>query len=523
MAGLVFMALYFARTKAVMAANLTKLAADLNDTAARQRATVKDEIRLAKEAEDAKDRVTSNLISTQNKVVKLLESIGPLLGTNSKSREQVLECAEELQDNESADMTNPDVQLGEADLARVYSTLYIKLGNDKAARNYAEKARQIVQKWVEKHPENLELKCRLVDCYNTIGDAYLGGRDPETLKHYSHADCESAIQSYDAGLSLAQGIMAANPRNQKWQELVISSWNNKGDVQLALSQPDDAKKSYEAARRLVEQLLQQSPNDPDLSESLAVVNDHEGDVLLSQDQPEQAWAMFQNSYEIRCALAKSAPPEKAAASKSALAQSFNKLGRACANLGRNKEALGDYQKALDYRIELAKQDTKNHELLRDLAYSYNNVGGALLGGYNGATSQADRKQAIGYFEQRVNILKGLYDEDPTNADWRIDYAGALNRCADTLLNVPDKDLRDWAKALEYSRIAVELNENEPRFLCVRAQAMRLNGMSADGRKLAEHALSLLPPPQQRGPEQKSVADDLQKELKASAREQTRPN
>ena len=535
-------ALRSAHTKAELAAEKTKLVEALTKTEAHLRATVKEKDQLvedlkktaadlrttatekgqlAKAADDARNQVVSNLVGTQDKVVKLLESIGPLLGSKSKSRERILECAKELQDNGSAEIMNPKVQLGQADLARVYSTLYIKLGNDAAALDYAEKALGIVEKWVRNNPDNLELKCRLVDCYNTVGDAILGGRDPENIKHRTRENYESAIKSYDTGLSLARDIMQMEPRNPKWQELVVSSLNYKGDVQLALSQPEEAMKSYQAAMDLIEQLLQQAPNDAGLSESLAKAYDIKGDVFLLNEKPESALKWFQRSYELRNNnLAKCASPEKAAAT-SALARSLNKLGRAYDELGRNKEALDNYEKALDLRSELTKQDSMNDELLRDLAYSYNNVGSALQRGYNGATSEAERKKAIDYFEQRLTISGRLYEEDPTNADWRIDYAEALNRYADTLLNVPDKKLQHWDKALEYSRHAVDLFKQEPRFLCVLAQAQRLNGMHADGRQTAKSALELLPPPEQRNTEQRTVADELQKELKASARERTR--
>lgn len=469
------------------------------------------------------EQLTANFVRTEDGVVKLLRSLGPLLASQSKSREQVLDSAKALHEGVSEDVAQlPEVQLRQADLLREYSRLYIKLGNPEQARRSAEDARKIVAGWVRNRPDDLQLKLRLVECENTLGDAMLGERGSAALEaaleRRTKEEFEQAIATYERGLALARDLLRTHSGNPLCVEAVFAALGNLGDVQTRLGNLgnlqtrtrhyESALTSYHDAGQLIESLREVDPDNPDLTERLAQSEDQIGDFFFQRragDDLRQARQRFEHSLKLRSDLIASATEQTSLIRQSNLAFSHNKLGKAHGREGRRDQALTHYKKAVDLREEVVKADPKNFEAKRQLAYSYHNMATMHKGSWE---RPDDLRKAIGYFEQRLKLSKELYDEDPSNEDWEIDYGEALNALADALM-LSNATKARWPDAETLAREAVRLTEaKNPRFLRTFARGLRLTGHVDEGRANLERAATLL----KRQPEMTQALEEVAREV-----------
>ena len=103
----------------------------------------------------------------------------------------------------------------------------------------------------------------------------------------------------------------------------------------------------------------------------------------------------------------------------------------------------------------------------------------------------------------------MRSEDPNDAYLKLDYANALGFYADLLLNIPDKSLQDWPKALELAQHAVENTERRDlQHLALLAKALRYAKRVPEAAATAEEAAKLLPPEEKRTVKEKQIAENL---------------
>jgi tetratricopeptide (TPR) repeat protein len=472
----------------------------------------------------AKTQIAHYLRRSQDSVGKLLETLAPVLEVKSPSREKILLRAHDLYADAEGGATL-EVQLGKAGLLRAWSRLYGRLGQSDEAVKYAQQALNLMTGLVKENPAELDLPARLLECHNALGDALLGARDEHLLADTPESKrpqvLREAIAQYQQGLKLAQRMAEQHPESGNWRRLVLDSQNNIGDVQVRLGAYDDAEASYKGAQSLISALLKEAPDDWQLHENLAASFDRLGDLRLRLDRYEEARALFQNGFDIRQKhlkqISAARPPEEERAkvatelnpARSALATSLNKLGKAYAYLG-NRTAFAKYEESLRLRQEVANAEPRNLEWQRNLAISCHNVASTV--------KENDRKRAGELYRKRVEITSRLFEEDPSNRDWKLDYCNALSNLSDFLMNVLPKDPKAWKEALSFAGTAAKLTDyKDPRFLVNYAQALRLDGHAAEGRRILESALKTVPSEGERSHELDSVVKDIKHELDVSKR------
>ncbi len=478
----------------------------------------------AAQLEVAKTQIAQNLTRTQDSIGKLLEALAPVLEVKSPSREKILHRAHDLY-ADAGGGTTLEVQRGKAGLLRAWSRLYGRLGQSDEAVKCAQDALSLITDLVKENPADLDLPARLLECHNALGDALLGDRDGrlvlDTPESQRPQVLREAIAQYEQGLRLAQAMADKHPESGKWRRLVLDAQNNIGDVQVRLGLYDDAQSSYESAQALISALLNEGPDNWELRENLAASFDRLGDLRFRQTKYAEARHLFQNGLEIRqkhlneILAAKPLPAdrEKVAGevnlAKSALATSLNKLGKANDYLG-SPATSANYEASLRLRVEVAKAEPKNLEWQRNLGISCNNVASCL--------KQKDKKRAGELYRQRKDICSRLFEEDPSNRDWKLDCCNALNNLANFLMNVLLGDKKGWKEALEFAGTAAKLTDYEdPRFLVNYAQALRLDGHTPEGRRILESALKNVPPEGERSRELENVVKEIRRELEASKR------
>ncbi len=460
----------------------------------------------------AKKQIALNLTRTQDSIVKLLEALAPVLDVKSESREGILQRAKLLYSDEVGGET-PEVQRGKASLVKAWALLYLKLGQAGDAVKYARQALEIMEGLARSQPNDLDLTRRRIECHNTLGDALLGDRRAEA--NVLEEVLKEAIDHYERGLALARETAEEHPGRTEWHHLVISSLNNIGDVQVNLGRPEAARASYLDAKQRLDSLLKSTPGDWSLKEGLAQIYDRLGDLLLGDDKASEATKQFELGFDIRKDRVEASLPGDAGGASSALATSYNKLGKAASWLGDRKLALNQYERSHRMREQLATENPQHSEWQRNLGISCHNIA-ALL-------KEREPERAKELYRRRVSIMKGLHERDPLNRDWKGEFCNALNNCADFLMNGDPRNKSGWKEALNCARLAAQLTDfSNPRFLGMYAQAQRLDGQRGEGRATLEKAMKLLPPEPQRTEEQKEIAKDLAVELKASSKEMGTP-
>jgi tetratricopeptide (TPR) repeat protein len=95
------------------------------------------------------------------------------------------------------------------------------------------------------------------------------------------------------------------------------------------------------------------------------------------------------------------------------------------NVQKLEEALKAYQQTLEIIKKLAEQDPSNAGWQHDLAVGYNKVGDVL-------SSQGKLKEAFKAYQQSLEMIEKLAEQDHSNAGWQRDLAAGYSRVGDVL-------------------------------------------------------------------------------------------
>ncbi len=476
----------------------------------RERQANEARLRQAEQTEAALQR----LVDSQRKIEELLVALTPLVG--QKTDKSIPESAENLVAGFSSEETDdPRILLGQAGLRRVCGRLYLKLGDEAKALVQAETARRLVEKELERKPaegpnqwkpDPDEIKKVLHDCHLLVGDVILGGRSPGSDERKKE-DYSKAVEAYQKAWELARVESTARPDDTKWRGLFFADWTNLGDTARFFHRDDEARRHYLEAVKGLLPLRQSKPVPVDLDRIEASLHDRLGTLYLAQNDLTSARSEFDKGLHLREAGTNDTLPDDPE-QLSDIAQSYNKLGNLALAVNDPKTALTYYQRSLTIREKLCEQNPRL-DWQRNLGFTLSNVAQSLW--KTGQNSQALQRAG-----ERWKLAEDLLNHDPLDANLRYDYGKALFGYADILLNVKDKTLQDWPKALELARSAVIRTERrDPRPLALLAQALRLNKLPTEALATAAEAAKLLPPEDKRTVDDKAIATDVDYELKAA--------
>lgn len=442
------------------------------------------------------------LVGTQSKVEALLEALTPLV--SDKSGKLILERAEEVVRSvasESAD--DPRVVLGLAGLRRVCGRLYLRLGSDDIALNQAQEARRLVEAELKRGTAgDPGLNKQLHDCLILIGDAILGGRTPDTEKRKTESDYMRAIATYREALELSKAENAARVDDATWRGLYFADLINLGDTARLFegSKDMDAQAFYREALEEVNDFRKRSPGTASLNLIEASIRDRLGTLFLGMNRRTDAREEFERSLAMRKSGAGEGvaeDPER----QSDLATSYNKRGNLFIHEKRWKEALACYEPSLAIRRKLCLESNRL-DWRRDLGFTLNNTAKTLLN-----LGENQRAHDLGL--ERLKLAETWHSEDPGDPLLKLDHNNAIGFYAHLLLNVPDKALQDWPRALVLAQQAARDTERrDPRFLALLAQALRCADRASEAIAAADEADKLLPPKEKRTAEEKIVATEI---------------
>ena len=140
--------------------------------------------------------------------------------------------------------------------------LYRRLGS-------LEKARETLSA-LERKDNQLDDQMRYV-LLNEMGDV-----------HFAQGDHAEALESYRAGMAIAQRLADTNPSDTQWQRNLSVSHNKVGDVLMAQGDDGGALESYRAGLKIAQRLAETDPSNMGWQRDLSVSHNKVGDVLMAQ-------------------------------------------------------------------------------------------------------------------------------------------------------------------------------------------------------------------------------------------------
>jgi tetratricopeptide (TPR) repeat protein len=468
-----------------------------------------DLLRQAQQNKDMLDR----LVETQSKVQGLLEALTPLV-TNTSGK-AILERAEDVMRSvASSTADDKRVVMGLVGLRRVCGRLYLRLGNDQAGLEQAEKARQLVIKQIASGDSSSALVKQLHDCTVLVGDAILGGPSPESVKRKTEDDYARGIAVYRDAIEIGGKQRTRDPSDPEWTKTYFSDLARLGDTALLFggAHTKEAEEHYRDALKTVSAERARNPNATDLNRIEASIHDWLGTLFLDRGRRSEAGAQFDLSLKLRQAQPNEETtddPERQAD----LAISYTKLGKFFTDQEKWKESLDYYERALAIRRKLFEQD-KSRESMRNLGLTLANFARTQWQMTWNSKNSSVIQHAIDLSKERLAIAETLRQGDgASDPRTQEDYAHALSDYADLLLNVSDPAVKDWPRALQLAEDAVrQTDRRDIRSLVVYAQALRFMKRPTEALRAAEEANTLLPPPEKRTSDERQIAYDINWEL-----------
>ncbi|XP_078574413.1 uncharacterized protein LOC144860842 [Branchiostoma floridae x Branchiostoma japonicum] len=254
-------------------------------------------------------------------------------------------------------------------------------------------------------------------------------------------DYRKAISYYEQAMQVERRIYGqdkAHPDIVKSLNNLGMAWDNQGDYIKAISYSEQALQM----NRSIYGQGTAHPHTAKLLNNLGMAWDNQGDYRKAISYYEQALQMERGIYG-----QDKAHPD--------IANSLNNLGLAWNKLGDYRKAISYYEQAMQMERRIYGQDKAHPDIVKSL----NNLGMAwdnqahphtakLLNNLGMAwDNQGDYRKAISYYEQALQMERGIYGQDKAHPD----IANSLNN-----LGLAWNKLGDYRKAISYHEQALQM-------------------------------------------------------------------
>ncbi len=256
-------------------------------------------------------------------------------------------------------------------------------------------------------PENANYARNLSISFNELGDLQV-----------ALGNAQIALGYYQSSLDIRQRLADAAPENANYARNLSVSFDNLGDLQVALGNAQIALNYYQRSLDIRQRLAEASPENADYARNLSVSFERLGNMQLTLGSALIALGYYQSSLGIRQRLADTAP-ENADYARS-LSISFNKLGDLQVALGNAQIALGYYQQSHDIFQRLADAAPENADYARNLSVSFDRLGDLQV-------TLGSAQIALGYYQRSLDIRQRLADAAPENAEYAYNLSVSVER------------------------------------------------------------------------------------------------
>lgn len=396
-----------------------------------------------------------------NVVFKYHDAIADLPGATA-TREMLVKDATEYLDNLSQDaQDNPA-------LAQELALAYLKIGNVQGQTNVANlgdsggalasyrKSVGILEELSRSDPRNVEYLKNLHQA--TVQAAYLLVR----VQQWKEAEAAG-----DRLLDISQQLVALEPGNQEYRNLLARGYQIKGDTVEFSGGDEETIKWYRRSLAEAERIYEQNPS-AELPRRLLVVAlqrlgtrlEYFAEILREKGEPEgtvaalyrEAAPLHRRSVELSEALQRDFP-QNAGYGRYVTATGTN-LGTALARVGRGDEGIPYILRSLETERAIAESDPKNNEARWGVAEHWQYMAFA-------RDAMGQPAEAIESNQKALRILEEITANDPSNFEFLKQTHLIYNKTGDILLRqgrLADA-LTYYQKGMDYAAKMATLNDN----------------------------------------------------------------
>ena len=360
---------------------------------------------------------------------KLMES-GAI---SAKGAEQLIdESRKTLDDLKNAEREFPlEVTKLRTALAHIISDVFVVLGQNGKALDFAKEAEQISEQEVEKHPRNTAARRWVYASKFRIGDALA-----------KVGDNEGAETEYRKAHHIALQLASGDPANMERQLDLAFITNKIGDTYELKGNWKAAIDQYEASRQIAQRFADRSEG----RREIATANSRIGQGLAAKGDFDAALAEYRAALAIQTELSEKAPEDRTLWSH--LATTHRRIGGVL-KLTNQPDKLGEAQKHYDAAVTVRKKlyegDPSNIQWRSGLVTDYILAGDVMM-------QKLDWVRASQTYNNAIRIGEGLALSEPSNAGWQRSFAMANFKRGDALfqraLAANESNLDDPSRRLE---------------------------------------------------------------------------
>jgi tetratricopeptide (TPR) repeat protein len=360
---------------------------------------------VAIEQRDRAERTLAAATQTANNLVfQLAQEFQDRSGMPVDLIRKILDRAQQLQRQlAEAGEASPDLRRSEASAQIGLVDTMLALGETDSALATAERARSIMQELVATNPGNKDWLQLLSVSHDKVADVLmrLGRR-------------EQAIAEFRRALAITETLTAAGYGNKK--ALSSALWKI-AYLLVDVGRAQEALKEGQQAMTIARELAGGDPRNMDWQAHLSSNHYMMGYLLMVMGQPDRAFDEYWQSLVVG-ERAAAGDPENAVRQRD-LSTTYNGLGDALMATGKLDDALSSYRRGLDIVGKLAAAQPRHTEWQSDLWHGHVRIGRALR-------EAGRREEALAVFRTSLAIVEKLSAADPGNADWQSDLVISLD-------------------------------------------------------------------------------------------------
>jgi tetratricopeptide (TPR) repeat protein len=326
--------------------------------------------------------------------------------------QKFLDDAKVTLDQAGAEHRSPEISEIEIGLLLAVSDVKEALGEYKAAFDFAQKAERLAQLFVDRFPGSGKFKHLLYASKFRVGDQF--AKDFRNQESMQKAEAE-----YLAAIDIAKDLSSRNPENLTYQRELAVVLNKVGDIHKSRKDWQGALERYQAGLQIAQAIVAKFPGD------IATQKTRIGQVFGERNQPgdyAQALANYRESIAIEKQQLDQAPENATLISNIAMAH--RRIGGMLKD--KPEEARPEYEAAVAGREKLYQADPGNVAWRNGLIVDYRSLADVLM-------QQEEWEGALQNYSSAIQIVKGNLQKKPSDAKSQRDLAALDVKRADALI------------------------------------------------------------------------------------------
>lgn len=286
--------------------------------------------------------------------------------------------------------------------------------------------------------------------------AGMSGRELDRLEILAVASAEAGdaavgVQMLQDAVHVRRQEVQRDPSSEEAKLNLAESLIRLGDARARTAALGAALEAYEGSLRLLEFLDAEESGEPRLETALASTWESIGRLRFDEGEPHGALGYFDEALKIRRKLAKAEPDNLGR--QTALAQTLENMGDGSRSAGLQGPASGYYKQAVELRRQAMEAESESQMRRRDLAHSLIQLAGLEL-------KRGNTKTARPIVSEVTKLAETLEREGAINPSMMREVASSVEQLGDLAMadGEPEQAAERYRQALELRR---KLAEGDP--------------------------------------------------------------